>query len=57
MICLAAATALLTACSSVRNRPYDDEDLRTRARPDPEAAAFMGYHGPVDRQVPPGEKQ
>jgi hypothetical protein len=56
-ICIAAVTALLTACSSMRDRPYDDEDLRARARSTSDAAAFMGYHGPMERHGEVGEKQ
>lgn len=47
-LALAAALMLLGGCSTAR-QPYDDEDVTARAsRPKPNAAAFMGYHGPMD---------
>ena len=44
LCCLLAATALLAGCGNLQERPYgtldDDEDTTN-------AAAFLGYHGPV----------
>lgn len=48
LILLLAAALSVGACTSLRE-PYDDDDLSARARPTPNAAAFMGYHGPIDR--------
>lgn len=53
LLILAISTAaLLSACSPMRHQPYDDNDVTARARPNPasKAAAFMGYHGPVERE-------
>lgn len=48
----ATVAVLLTACASQRHRPYDDNDVSARARPNAtsNAAAFMGYHGRVERE-------
>lgn len=52
ILTFATVAVLLSACASQRHRPYDDNDVTARARPNPtsNAAAFMGYHGPVERQ-------
>jgi uncharacterized lipoprotein len=57
LIFIAAAVAVLAACSPLRDRPYDDANPRARARPTPDAAAFMGYHGPQERSGEVPDKQ
>ena len=54
LILILSAAATVGACASLRE-PYDDDDVTARARPTPNAAAFMGYHGPVER--PPAEPE
>lgn len=57
LFALAAVAALAAGCMSLRDQPYDDDDLSARARPGGNAAAFMGYHGPVQGQAQPGETE
>jgi len=57
LILIAAMAAVLAACSPLRNHPYDDADPRARGRPTPDAAAFMGYHGPQERSGEVPDKQ
>ena len=45
-----AASVLLAACSPRVLRTHDD--LWGGAETTPDAAAFMGYHGPMDRERP-----
>jgi len=55
LLFIAATAAVLTACSSMG--PYDDADVRARARPTPDGAAFMGYHGRMERAGEVADKQ
>lgn len=47
LLALAGAVALATACAS--QRPLDGSELNS-GYASPDGAAFMGYHGPLNRQ-------
>lgn len=47
LLALATAAVLVTACAGLNNN--DPADVRTGGHATPTGAAFMGYHGPMDR--------